>query len=560
MREYIRIYKNYRRLAKPSKKLWFGAFLFVVLTQVCVLVIIPLVSAQLTAAIPAAFNASAKTAIVLAVAVLGLYMLKNLFWHGDYLFYAPIVKYSYSRLSNEFIDKTLNAKTANFDKVSRERILNTVHNDVFTVSEFADRTSTAAARLLMTIVSLIVIFVANYLAGIIVLVADVFDFVIYSWFQNKRQKYVKLMRAVNDQQLEKFSEILDKRDAIKDLGQEKNVKEGYNKLVNEYVKQLNKRTFWDSMKDNQYQTIYRVLIFAATLICILLVSKGTMTPAVYFTIVAYVSDGITATKDMYNVLYYFNEVNVATQRVKAILDFVEKDSIIYGKNSFKDIMGSICFSNVSYKKDDEGNPSLKRFDILFKEHETSLLLGTKSCGKRSVFNLLRRTIKPEKGQVFVDGVDIYEYTANAYREIFSYVTTQPVFFKGSIIQNLTIKEKNKKVVYQVCKELGIYDYIDELPKKFNTSINTLPYEKLYLLALARAILTTSQVLVLYEFPTNLSDQERANVKSILRSMHGTRTILIFSARDYCSDISDKIVNVDNGEIKGITYNQNAQIL
>ena len=557
MREYIRIYKNYRRLAKPSKWLWFGAFMFVILTQVCVLVVIPIFSAKLTSAIS---NTFINQAIIMAVVVLVLYALKNLFWHGDYLFYAPIVKYSYSRLSNEFIDKTLNAKTANFDKVSRERILNTVHNDVFTVSEFADRTSTAAARLIMTIVSLIIIFCANLYAGIIVLVADILDFAIYSWFQNKRQKYVKSMRAVNDQQLEKFSEILDKRDTIKDLGQEKTVKEGYSKLVDEYIKQLNKRTFWDSMKDNQYQTIYRVLIFLATIICILLVSNGSMTTATYFTVVAYVTDGITATKDMYNVLYYFNEVNVSTQRVKAILDFVEKDSVIYGKNTFSDILGSICFTNVSYKKDDEGNPTLKRFDVLFKENETSLLLGTKSCGKRSVFNILRRTIKPEKGQVFVDGVDIYEYTASAYREIFSYVTTQPVFFKGSIMQNLTIKEKNKKVVYQVCKELDLYDYINDLPKKFNTQITTLSYEKLYLLALARAILTKSQILVLYEFPTNLSDKERENVKTLLQSMHGTRTILIFSARDYCSDISDKIISVDNGEIKGITYNQRAQIL
>ena len=556
MREYIRLYKNYRRRAKPNKWLWFGAFMFVILTQVCVLVVIPIFSAKLTSAIS---NTFINQAIIMAIIVLALYALKNLFWHVDYMFYGPIIKHTYSRLNNEFIDKTLNAKTANFDKVSRERILNTIHNDVFTVADFADRTSTASARLIMTIVSLIIIFCANLYAGFIVLVADVLDFIVYSFFQNKRQKYVKLMRAVNDKQLEKFSEILDKRDAIMDLGQEKRVKKEYNDLINDYVKQLNKRTFWDSMKDNQYQTIYRALIFLATIICIMLVSKGSMTTATYFTVVAYVTDGITATKDMYNVLYYFNEVNVSTQRVKAIMDFVEKDAVIYGKNSFKDILGSICFSNVAYKKDDEGNPTLKRFDILFKEHETSLLLGTKSCGKRTVFNMLRRTIKPEKGYVSLDGVDIYEYTASAYREIFSYVTTQPVFFKGSIMQNLTIKEKNKKVIYQVCKELGLYDYINALPKKFNTQINTMPYDKLYLLALARAILTTSQILVLYEFPTNLSDKERENVKAILRSMHGTRTILIFSARDYCSDISDKIINVDNGEIKGITYNQKADI-
>ena len=560
MREYIRIYRDYRKLAKPNKMLWFWDFIFVVLTQVCVLVVIPIFSAELTTAISkTAASGIASTAITMAIIVLVLYAVKNLGWHVDYLFYAPTIKHSYARISNEFIDKTLNAKKANFDKVSRERILNTIHNDVFTVSDFTWRIVSAAARLFMTIVSIIIIFCTSWIAGVIVLVADILDFAIYSWFQNKRQKYVKLMRVANDKQLEKFAEILDKRDTILDLGQEKRVKKEYGELVDDYIKQLNKRSFWDSLKDNQYQTIYRAIIFVATIICILMVAKGNMTTATYFTIVAYVTDGITATKDLYNVLYYFNEVNVATQRVNAIFDFVDRDEVTYGKNTFKDIIGNLCFNQVSFKKDDEGNPNLKKFDIMFKEKETTLLMGSKNCGKRTVFNMLRRNIKPIEGQILLDGVDIYQYTSGAYRNIFSYVTTSPVFFKGSIIKNLTIKEKNRKVAYQVCRELGIYDYINSLPKKFNTNINLMPYDKLYLLGLARALLTTSQILVLYEFPTNLSDKERENIKELLRSMHGTRTILIFSAKDYCVDLSDKIINIENGEIKNVSYNQQVEI-
>ncbi|MBR1890441.1 MAG: ABC transporter ATP-binding protein [Clostridia bacterium] len=563
MKEYIRIYRNWRRLARPNKWLWFGSFLMVVATQVLVLIIIPMFSAKLTSAMS---NTWYNKAIIIATIVLGLYALKNLFWHGDYLFYSYIVKDVYARISNEFIDKTLNAKKANFDQVSKERILNTIHTDVFTVADFGDRTSTAVARLLITIVSLGIIFAENIWAGLIVLVADILDFVIFSWFQHQRQIYVKKMRAVNDKQYEKFSEIVDKRDTIKDLGQEKRIKKEYNQLVNEYIDQLKKRTFWDSMKDNQYQTIYRGLIFVATIICIIFVQMNAKNPnagfdlATYFIIVAYVTDGITATKDLYNVTYYFNEVNVATQRVKAIIDFVDREEVSYGKNSFKDILGSICFTKVSYKKDDEGNPTLRKFDILIKEKETTLLLGAKSCGKRTVFNILRRAIKPAEGQILVDGVDIFEYTSSAYRNIFSYVTTSPVFFKGTIISNLTIQEKNRKVVYQVCKELGIYDYINSLPHKFQTNILNLPYDKLYLLGIARAILTTSQVLVLYEFPSNLSDKERETVLALLRSMHGTRTIIIFSAKDFCIDLADKIVKIESGEIKGITYNDQANFM
>lgn len=170
--------------------------------------------------------------------------------------------------------------------------------------------------------------------------------------------------------------------------------------------------------------------------------------------------------------------------------------------------------------------------------------------------MLRRAIEPDSGQITLSGVNLYDFTTKSYLENFSYVTTHPTFFKGSIMKNLQLKEKNKKVIYQVCKELGIYDYIMELRKKFNTDIASLPYDKLYMLALARAILTGSQVLAIYEFPDSLSDKEKKTVKNILHAMHGTRTIIIFSAKDSCQDIVDKIISIEKGKIVDISYTEN----
>ena len=112
------------------------------------------------------------------------------------------------------------------------------------------------------------------------------------------------------------------------------------------------------------------------------------------------------------------------------------------------------------------------------------------------------------------------------------------------------------MIYQTCRELGIYNYIMGLQKKFNTDISTIPYDKLYLIGLARAILTGSQVLAIYEFPDALTEKEKKNIKQILHAMQGTRTILIFSAKDYCQDISDKIITIEKGEITNISYTQN----
>lgn len=550
MNYYIKTMRDWWKLAKPSKKYYFLIFFLVVLTQITLLIIAPIFTAKVTVSIT---NQKYVKAIIYLCVGFSILLARKTFWHFEYMCYAPLIKSTYNRLNNEFVDKALRARSINFKTTSKEQILNILHTDNFTVAEFGEKTSIALARLLIVFVNIIVIFTINVWAGLIVVVADILDFLMLAWASNRRQKWHKLTRQSHDAQYEKFSEIIDAREAINDLGVEKRIKQEYNDILDTYIKRLHKRDFWDSIYANYYAAFYEFLILVATIICVILVTHG-LSIETYFIIVSYISNGISNTKDLFSVIKEFDNVNTASARVKTVLNFTEREEVEVGKNTLTDIMGNLCFSGVGYKKDDEGNPTLKDFDILFNENQTCLILGTRNCGKRTIFNMLRRAIEPDEGQITLSGVNLYDFTNKSYLENFSYVTTHPTFFKGSIMKNLQLKEKNKKVIYQTCKELGIFDYINTLPKKFNTDISTLPYDKLYLIALARAILTGSQVLAVYEFPDALTEKEKKRVKELLHAMHGTRTILIFSAKDYCQDISDKIITIEKGAVSNISYN------
>ena len=549
MNYYIKTIKDWWKLAKPSKKYYFLVFFLVVLTQITLLIVGPIFAAKVTVSITA--HKYTRAIIYLCVGF-SILLARKTFWHFEYMCYSPLVKSTYNRLNNEFVDKVLRARSANFKTTSKEHILNILHTDNFTVAEFGEKTSIALARLLIVFVNIIVIFTINVWAGIIVAVADVLDFLMLAWASNRRQKWHKLTRKSHDAQYEKFSEIFDAREAISDLGVEKRVKQEYNDILDTYIKRLHKRSFWDSIYENYYGAFYEFLILVATIICVILVTHG-LTLETYFIIVSYISNGISNTKDLFAVIKEFDNVNTAASRVKTVLDFTERQEVGVGRNSLTDVIGNLCFTDVCYKKDEEGNPSLKNFDIMFNENQTCLILGSRNCGKRTLFSMLRRAIEPESGQITFSGVNLYAFSRKSYLENFSYVTTHPTFFKGSIMKNLQLKEKNKKVIYQICKELGIYNFIMGLDKKFNTDISTLPYDKLYLIGLARAILTGSQILAVYEFPDALTEKEKKTVKQILHAMHGTRTILIFSAKDYCQDISDKVISIEKGEISNIYY-------
>lgn len=550
MKEYVKIIKECFRLAKPKKFWTITAFFMVVLTQVCAL-ISPIFAARLTLALTGGkFN----LAIVYLIVVFIILLLRKTFWHVNYMVFTRIIRSSYNGINNEFVEKSLNAKLKNYKNTPKEKIINIVHSDVYTVSELADKLATASGRLFGLIVTIIVIFTVNVWAGLIVLVADVIDYFVLNWLHKKRSAYVKKIREDHDFQYEKFSEIVDTRESISDLGVENKVKKEYNQILNNYVDNLHKRTFWDSFIDNYYPIFYSFIILLATILLVVLVAGTNLPLETYFIIVSYITTGIETTNSIFGVIPSIRSANISAERVKTVLNFVERDEVQYGTNNLKDVLGSINFSHVYYKRDDEGNPNISDFDVLLKENETYLILGNRSCGKRTIFNLLRRAITPTKGTIYFDGVNILDYNKSSYRNNFCYVTTKPTFFKGSIMKNLQIIEKNRNIIYQTCKEIGIYDYIDKLPKKFNTEISALPYEKLYLLGLTRAVLTAAEVMVIYEFPSNLSDDERNNIKYLLDKMHGTRTIIIFSAQEYCINIADKVVEIEKGQIKQIQFN------
>lgn len=550
MSEYRRIITEWFKLAKPNKLWAWFAFLTLLLAQSCLLVA-PVFIAKITIALT---SGEYTTGIIFLIAVFGLLVLRRTFLHCNYLIYTNLIKHSYDYLNGEIINKSLNAKAKNFKCVSKEHILNTTHTDVFTISELADKLATASARGIILIVTIAIIFSVNFIAGLIVVFADILNYFVLGWLNKKRSVHVKNIRRDHDSQYEKVGEIVDTRTSIKDFGIENKFKKDFNKILGSYSNNLKKRLFWDSMVDNYYNVFYSLIILVATIFMVLLVSGNALSIETYFVIVAFITSGIEDTNNIYNIIPNIRATEIASERVKTVLNFIENENFQLDKINLKDILGRVYFSHVYYNYDEDGNPSLTDFDAFLKENETCLILGVKNCGKRTIFNLFRRAIKPTKGNIFIDGVNIFDYTKNSYRDNICYVTTKPTFFRGSIIKNLTFIEKNKKIINLLCKEVGIYDYIMQLPKKFNTDVSALPYEIIYQLALVRAISTGAEIMIIYEFPNNLNETEKANIINILDKLHGTRTIIIFSAQEYCSVLADKIIEIEKGQSK-ITFNK-----
>ena len=194
---------------------------------------------------------------------------------------------------------------------------------------------------------------------------------------------------------------------------------------------------------------------------------------------------------------------------------------------------------------------LKHVSFHIPSNQTVLFHGARSSGKRTIFYLLRRIIIANSGNIYMDKIKIQDYNAKVFRKNLNYLTTKPFFYHGSILQNMKLIDSKKERIVSVLKEVGIYDTILGLKNGLRTEANELPKREQYLLGLARLLLMNSEILILYEFPNYLSSNDKDFIKSILVSLHGKKTILVFSANEDIADISDLVFEVERGRVKKV---------
>jgi len=536
--------KSWWKVAKPSKKYFFISWLGMALSYIFN-IISPIFAAYAITAITEADYHMAMIYLILEFITVVLVYLSR---HLNYWIFHKLVASSYVPINEKLLDKVLSAKVSSLKQVPKESILNMLHVDAYKVSILADSLAVASARLLRVAITIISIFVINWYAGLIVLGVDILNFLLLSRLHNKRLKHLKDINSNVDLRCRKMSEIADGRILAREMEMASAIKRDYIDETNKYIKFEHKKTLNQSYVGNFFSIVYYFAILVITLLMVMLVANDHMTLTLYLIITPYIASGITVASDAFGVLSEIRIASVSAARIKKVLDFKDYDYADFGNEDIFKINGSIEFRNVNFSS--KSGVSLKDVSFTIDPYEVALVTGLRGGGKRSVFNLLRHEVKPQSGQVLIDGVDINEYSRKAHHDNFTYVNTKPYFFSGSVMKNLRMVNKNRAKIYQVCLELGITNYLSNLPKKFATEANALPANMQYMLGVARAILSECEILALYEAPTSFTEKEWFQLKSVLTyyTQNKMRTFVLFSSSRMFDDVATKVIEINHGQV------------
>ena len=207
--------------------------------------------------------------------------------------------------------------------------------------------------------------------------------------------------------------------------------------------------------------------------------------------------------------------------------------------------------NFSYNED---VPVLKDVSVCIPKGKMVALVGPSGAGKSTFADLLPRFYDVTGGGIFIDGVDIRDYTLDSLTAQMGIVTQESILFNDTVYNNITfgMEHVSEKQVVEAARIANALDFIKQLPHGFQTNIGdrgeNLSGGQRQRIAIARAVLKNPPILILDEATSALDTESERLVQDALYKLMQNRTSIVIAHRLSTIRYADDIVVMKDGRI------------
>ena len=244
----------------------------------------------------------------------------------------------------------------------------------------------------------------------------------------------------------------------------------------------------------------------------------------------------------------------ASERVFDMLDTHGEARDAPDAGPLEPLREEITFSDVSFTYADGGDVVLDRVSFSVRAGQVVAIVGLSGAGKTTLVNLVSRFYEPTSGTIRIDGVDIRDVTRASLRRQIGIVTQETVLFDDTIANNIAYasREAAPEMVEAAARAAHAHEFIVTLPDGYDTVIGErgqrLSGGQRQRLAIARALLKNSPILILDEATSSLDAESELLVQDALAKLMLNRTSFVVAHRLSTVRRADLIIVLDQGRV------------
>lgn len=242
---------------------------------------------------------------------------------------------------------------------------------------------------------------------------------------------------------------------------------------------------------------------------------------------------------------------VSTDRIIKLLDSDE-----YTANDGKyttHLKGEVEFKEVWFAYNEE-NYVLKDISFKVNQGETVAFVGATGAGKSSIINLLSRFYEINKGEIWIDGIDIKKYDLKHLREQIGVVLQDVFLFSDTIENNITLGDTSisRESIIEAAKMVGVHDFIMQLPNGYDYNVQergaSLSVGQRQLISFVRAMVQDPKIIVLDEATSSVDTETEELIQNAISLLMKGRTAIVIAHRLSTIQKAHKIIVLDKGQI------------
>ena len=513
-------------------------------------IIVPIIQGNLTTSIAELkVNSVIKVSIIFLIVV----ALDNVVSHVSLVFWIHKIRPKIlHNIRKDIIEIFMKLRLSNFKKFDSGIFLERLKNDPQIISGVINTSQKHLVQCFAKLGALFYVFYISWILGIIYLIG----IMIVTIMDNNIQEVSKIKNKISKIANENLSSFL-----IETVRGIADIKLLSLNIFSDMIVRFNHSDNLSIDKDLYDSRTYRLKSMILFIVSILVLMIGVHLTGPHLNATNLIACFIYSTRIL-SLMENFSSLRSSLKEyelaVERIIEF-ETDDIypkdVFGKKHLSHIKGDIKFENITFSYDDsDKNKILDKFNLNIKHKTTVALIGHSGSGKSTILNLITKSYLPESGVITIDNVDIRDLDEATFKDAISIVSQAPYIFNMSIKDNLLLVNPDASLeeIDTVCKQACLYDYINSLPDKYDTVIGeggvNLSGGQKQRLAIARALLKNSPILLFDEATSALDNQTQSEIKATLDNLKNEYTIIIVAHRLSSIQDCDTIHVIEDGKV------------